>query len=264
MGSGIVSAIQSIDLAAAGKALIQRLIDGISSMAGAVKDAVGKVVGGFMNLIPHSPAKEGPFAGPGWNSIFTGGQALGQQFGDGLQDGLKTTLEMAKEMADKISNALNDGSDVSGALNGIDSDDLKKSMAVIEQEKKRLKLQKNALPDSDKEGRKALQNQIDQLQAQKDILGYQQDRVKNEKAYGEAAGDDPFVKAASGLAAAPVNFAKATGQQFLSDIGVGGNGVISKALTEGIQYIFQIGSVDEAMSIKDREESKKSLAITGR
>lgn len=66
------------------------------------------------------------------------------------------------------------------------------------------------------------------------------------------------------LGAVPTDFAKATGQQFLSDIGISGGGVVSKAVTEGINYVFQIGSVDEALSIKDREESKKALSVVGR
>ncbi|AKF14262.1 hypothetical protein SEA_LUCHADOR_27 [Mycobacterium phage Luchador] len=263
MGSNIVSAITSIDLASAGRALIEKFIGGIKSMAGAVKDAVGSVVGGVLNMIPHSPAKEGPLSGQGWVSIFTGGQALGDQFGAGLENGLQNTLEMAKDMADQIKQAMDAGTDQTGALAGIDTKDLKKSMDVIEQEKKRLKLEKNALPESDKEGRKALQNQIDQLQAQKDILSYQKDRLKNEEAYGDAAGDDPLVKAAADLMNAPVDFAKATGKQFLSDLGISGNGLVSKLLTEGTKYIFQIGSVDEAMSIKERQERTDAMTVTG-
>ncbi|SUA14438.1 hypothetical protein [Mycolicibacterium aichiense] len=122
----------------------------------------------------------------------------------------------------------------------------------------------NAVPKDDKAGREALRNQLDQLQAQKDLLSYQNDRIKNEQKFGDVADDDPLVKAASGLMKTPVDFAKATGKQFLSDLGISGNGVISKAITEGIQYIFQIGSVDEAMSIKDRTESKNALSIVGR
>ncbi|UJD21122.1 tape measure protein [Mycobacterium phage SororFago] len=263
MGSNIVSAITSIDLASAGRALIEKFIGGIKSMAGAVKDAVGSVVGGVLNMIPHSPAKEGPLSGSGWLSIFTGGQALGDQFGAGLENGLQSTLEMAKDMAEQIKQAMDAGTDQTGALAGIDTKDLKKSMDVIEQEKKRLKLEKNALPDSDKEGRKALQNQIDQLQAQKDILAYQKDRLKNEEAYGDEAGDDPLVKAAADLMNAPVDFAKATGKQFLSDLGISGNGLVSKLLTEGTKYIFQIGSVDEAMSIKERQERTDAMTVTG-
>uniref|UniRef100_A0AB39U232 Tape measure protein n=1 Tax=Mycolicibacterium phage Alyssa1 TaxID=3240801 RepID=A0AB39U232_9CAUD len=76
--------------------------------------------------------------------------------------------------------------------------------------------------------------------------------------------DNPLMQAGAGLANAPVDFAKATGKQFLSDLGISGNGVLSRALTEGIQYIFQISSVDEALSIKDRETSKNALSIVGR
>ncbi len=75
---------------------------------------------------------------------------------------------------------------------------------------------------------------------------------------------DPMLQAAAGLGNVPIDFAKATGKQFMSDLGISGNGIISKAITEGIQYIFQVGSVDEAMSIKDRETSKNALSIVGR
>lgn len=78
------------------------------------------------------------------------------------------------------------------------------------------------------------------------------------------AGSDPFVQAASGLMNAPVDFAKATGKQFLTDLGISGNGMISRAVTEGINYVFQIGSVDEALSIKDREDSKQAMSVVGR
>uniref|UniRef100_A0AB39U284 Tape measure protein n=1 Tax=Mycolicibacterium phage Suzzy TaxID=3240811 RepID=A0AB39U284_9CAUD len=76
--------------------------------------------------------------------------------------------------------------------------------------------------------------------------------------------DNPMLQAAAGLANAPVDFAKATGKQFLSDIGISGEGVLSRAVSEGINYVFQIGSVDEALSIKDRTESKQALSVVGR
>ena len=250
-------------LVSAGKAIIQGLINGIKSMVGAVKDAVGSVLGGIKNLIPHSPAKEGPFSGSGWTKVASGGAALATQFGDGFEQGFQSVLERAKALAGELKKAIDSGTD-QNMFKDIGADDLKLMLAALEQEKKRIKIQKDSIPKEDKAGRAALQSQIDQLQAQKDILAYQEDRVKNEKAYGDAAGDDPFVKAASGLMKMPVDFAKATGKQFLSDLGINGDGFISKAITEGISYVFQIGSVDEAMSIKDREENKRALAVTGR
>lgn len=249
-------------LVSAGKAIIQGLINGIKSMIGAVKDAVGSVMNAVKSLIPNSPAKEGPFSGQGWKDVHSGGAALAQQFGDGFESGFQGVLERAKSLATELKKSMDSGADGSLLLGDTTAADLRDLMDSIEQEKKRLKIIKNDA--TDKAEKQALQAQIDQLQAQKDILSYQRDRVKNEKDYTSTAEDDPFVKAASGLMNAPVDFAKATGKQFLTDLGISGDGMISKAITEGIQYIFQIGSVDEALSIKDREESKNAMSIVGR
>lgn len=49
----------------AGKNIIQGLVNGIKSMAGAVAGAVSDVVAGARRLLPFSPAKEGPLSGAG-------------------------------------------------------------------------------------------------------------------------------------------------------------------------------------------------------
>ena len=72
--------------------------------------------------------------------------------------------------------------------------------------------------------------------------------------------DNPMAKAAGDLMNVPVDFAKATAGQFMSDIGISGNGFISKAITQGISYIFNVGTVDEAMSAKDRTEKTDAMA----
>ena len=58
-------------LVESGKAIIQGLVDGISNMVGAVTDAVGNVMSAARNLLPFSPAKEGPFSGRGW-TLYSG------------------------------------------------------------------------------------------------------------------------------------------------------------------------------------------------
>lgn len=58
-------------LVGAGKAIIRGLVSGIRSMVGAVKDAVGGVLSAARNLLPFSPAKEGPFSGRGW-TLYSG------------------------------------------------------------------------------------------------------------------------------------------------------------------------------------------------
>jgi len=66
-----------------GKAIIQGLINGIKNMAGSVKNAVSSVLSGARNLLPFSPAKEGPFSGKGW-TLYSG-----QSIMTGLADGIK-------------------------------------------------------------------------------------------------------------------------------------------------------------------------------
>src|ERR1044072_2283213 len=67
-----------------GKKIIQGLINGIKSMAGSVKNAVGNVLSGARNLLPFSPAKEGPFSGKGWTE--NSGASLMQGLATGIKD----------------------------------------------------------------------------------------------------------------------------------------------------------------------------------
>lgn len=60
----------------AGKRLIQGLIDGVKSMAGAAANAAKNVVSGIKNFLPFSPAKEGPFSGKG-NPYYSGQAIVG-------------------------------------------------------------------------------------------------------------------------------------------------------------------------------------------
>ena len=54
-----------------GRKIVQGLADGISSMASAAKNAIKGVMSSVRNLLPFSPAKEGPFSGKGW-SLYSG------------------------------------------------------------------------------------------------------------------------------------------------------------------------------------------------
>lgn len=254
MGGRIISAITSIDLASAGRALMSGLLGGIKAGAQEVYDFVSGIAGKIADLKGPLPYDR--------KVLIPNGEALMEGLQTGMEGGLQSVLATAKDVAAQIQQAMTEGTDMSGMSLG--TEELKQMLSALEEEKKRLKVEKNAIPKEDKAGREALQNQIDQLQAQKDLLSYQQDRIKNEEQYGAIAADDPLVDAAAGLMKAPVDFAKATAGQFMQDIGISGDGLISRAVTEGIQYIFQVGSVDEALSVKDREESKKALSVTGR
>lgn len=72
----------------AGKAIIQGLINGIKNMTGPVKDAVKGVLKSARNLLPFSPAKEGPFSGRGWTT-YSGASMM-----EGLAEGIESARRM--------------------------------------------------------------------------------------------------------------------------------------------------------------------------
>lgn len=88
-----------------GASLIKGFIGGIKSMAGSVAKAVGGVLSKARNLLPFSPAKEGPFSGKGW-TLYSG-RSLIENFATGVaqrQDALrKQMLATAQTASDALS-----------------------------------------------------------------------------------------------------------------------------------------------------------------
>lgn len=68
-----------------GAKIIGGLIDGIKSKIGNVKDAVSSVLSGARNLLPFSPAREGPFSGSGW-TLYSG-QSISHALAEGILGG---------------------------------------------------------------------------------------------------------------------------------------------------------------------------------
>lgn len=68
----------------AGTSIIQGLIDGIKSMIGKVTGAIGGVLSAARNLLPFSPAKEGPFSGKGW-TLYSG-RSISEALAQGIKD----------------------------------------------------------------------------------------------------------------------------------------------------------------------------------
>jgi phage-related protein len=68
----------------AGTSIIQGLIDGIKSMIGKVTGAIGNVLSAARNLLPFSPAKEGPFSGKGW-TLYSG-RSISEALAQGIRE----------------------------------------------------------------------------------------------------------------------------------------------------------------------------------
>lgn len=83
-----------------GKALLRGLINGIKNMAGAVKDAVKGVMDKARNLLPFSPAKEGPFSGSGWT--LHSGRAISAALAKGIRDSEAEAVRAAAGLAGAV------------------------------------------------------------------------------------------------------------------------------------------------------------------
>jgi phage-related protein len=97
----------------AGRSIISGLVSGIQNMIGAVTGAVSSVVSAARNLLPFSPAKEGPFSGRGW-TLYSG-EALVKGLAQGIaaeEDNLLRTISGVVATA-------NDAMSLEGSMTGI-------------------------------------------------------------------------------------------------------------------------------------------------
>lgn len=95
----------------AGGKIISGLINGIKSKIGDVKGAVGDVLGAARNLLPFSPAREGPFSGSGW-TLYSG-QSISGALADGILSGQGRVRAATRQLATTAQAAL--GGDQFGA-----------------------------------------------------------------------------------------------------------------------------------------------------
>lgn len=248
----------------AGKAAMKGLLQGIRDGAQKVYDFVSGIAKKIADLKGPLPYDR--------QVLVPNGEALMSGLGKGMENGFQPVLDQAKGMAQQIADAFASGADPTQVLAGWDKKEIARTEKTLGFDIKNMEREIRAMNaqaslTDDKGLKDSIKARVEEKRAILDSLKAQKDMLDLTEEYADvsssASGGDPFVKAASGLMKAPVDFAKSTGKQFMSDLGISGDGFISKAITEGISYVFQIGSVDEALSIKDRETSKNTMAITG-
>lgn len=84
----------------AGKNIIQGLTNGIKNAIGGAVDAVKGGIQKIRNLLPFSPAKEGPLSGKGY-TLYSG-QALMRDFGVGMADAAPDAIRAMSEVAEEV------------------------------------------------------------------------------------------------------------------------------------------------------------------
>ncbi|AHY27088.1 tape measure protein [Mycobacterium phage Phantastic] len=294
-------------LVSSGKALVQGFINGIKSMVGAVADAARSVVQAARDFFPFSPAKKGPFSGSGWvdasgqsvGEAFADGlagtqgkivetaraimQAAKDVFGDAaniafnfnfgqmasqMQSVATSAGDLQRSMSRTVSQSTGSGKLDAETRAMLDQISIRKD--ELELERQRLQAEKNALDSKDKAGRQALQQRIDELSIQKDQLELQREQLSYQGKYSESVGEtaNQYDEMFNKMLKMPYDFATANATQFLSDIGISGDGALSQALKEGLkfgeQFIFNVGSMDEAIQGQQTIQNKKSLQFDRR
>jgi hypothetical protein len=105
----IIDVVTSIpaEMITAGKAIVNGLIDGITSMFGPLGNVAKTMMQHIKDFIPNSPAKKGPFSGRGWTTY--SGAAIAQGLADGIDSNASAPVGSTENMMGKMSQATGKG-----------------------------------------------------------------------------------------------------------------------------------------------------------
>lgn len=266
-----VAAAQSLAAAVAAAAAVKLDINSPSKVFEDIGDNVGKgfvigVEGQTNNMVGSikqilEAVKEVFGSANGLNLNFNLGSA--QQSMAGLAS---STKDFTSNLTDSINptKAFN-------TENKAQIEDLKQQLALLEIQRKDLKVQKDAAVS--KEDKKAIQAQIDQLQSQKDLLALEKDKLSYAKQYGQESWNaaDALKQAGQQSLDAAFAFGKSNIDQLQSDLGIGGGAITGAAnalwdwgTNAASQFIFNVSNVDEAIAVKNNQVSKQAMQFTGR
>ena len=289
--------------AEAGRALVQGLINGISGMIGAAVAKAGELAAGVANAVKgalgiNSPSTVMHGFGENTGQGFINGldsqknkivdlatqlmQAIKDVFGSaegltlnfnlgGAQTAMQGIATSAQDFSTSMNTAVPALSQSAGKVDAatrqqLDQLDIQKAQLALQVQQ--LQAQKSLA--GDKGQKSALQQQIDQLQMMRQALTYQREQLEYQSKYSESvagttANYDDMTKS---IASMPLDFAKSTVGQLTSDLGIGGQGALSQLVAQGMgfaeQFVFNVGSMDEALGGQQRIQNKKSLTYAGR
>ena len=268
LGSEIIGKLSSIDLSSVGANIVQGLINGIRSMIPSANSVVAGLAGGLVTAAKgalgiHSPSKV-------FEQI---GVFLGMGLDKGMDKGFVPVLSKAQALAKQIADAVAKGTDAKSVIGGMDSSDVAGAQKALAAESDRVAAQLKALNYQQKmAGNDALKGEVDKLTKLKEQIDAQKEMVSLAGDYNSeissGSDEDPLVKAASRMMKTPLDFGQAVGKQFLTDIGISGDGFIPNMLEQmlelGSGVTFNVGSVDEALSAQSVLQNKKALQFIQR
>jgi hypothetical protein len=158
------------------------------------------------------------------------------------------------------------GTGVSAADSQASRDELSRQLDLLEMERKELELQKGQVGAN----QAAIKARLEEIRQQKLQLGLQKDQLEYASKYGEQTEEsggkiDQFYRdMGEKIFKMPTDFARSVGSQFMSDLGISGQGAIPQLLEQGSQFIFQVANMDTALSAQQTLQRRQGQARVGR
>lgn len=229
------------------------VVSTVKALMQAVKDVFGDASGLALNF------NFGGFGG-GYGG---GGSTLGGSLG-GLQSSMSGLAGTAQQFQDSMLGAVAPTQQLD-ASSKEQVKELTRQLALLEQRRKELELARFGDKDNP-----AIKSELEMIRQQKLALGLEKDKLTYAQKYSGTVSETTdnymdYVKTAANM---PVDFAMTAGQQAMTDLGMSGNGAIPALMQYGLQaanqFVFNVSSVDEALTAKDREESRQGMTYVGR
>jgi hypothetical protein len=146
--------------------------------------------------------------------------------------------------------------------------DIKRQKAEIDLRLAELTAQKNATQD--KAAKSALQAEMDQLRIQKERLDLMKEEsgLQEERKTAIQKLSDTIATNIVDMIKMPGEFAKATANAAMQDVGISGNGALPTianwALDAGTNFIFNVNNMDDALQGQQAQQRKAAAGITSR
>jgi hypothetical protein len=190
-------------------------------------------------------------------------------FGGGMPSGLSTQMASVASSAQTFQTSMDSAAT---SLAPIASGDIKDQIDALTQQLLDLEIQRKTLMQQKYSGADngALKAQLDQIAAQKNALGLQKDQLNYQLKYGGAVNQTTqgYQDQIKSLQKMPLDFAMATGNQFLSDLGWSGQGAIPSLMQQGVdfgsQFVFNVANMDDALSGQKVLQNRQMQATIGR
>lgn len=261
----------------AGQALGQGMAAGIAAGKGAAVAAAHDLAAAVEDAAKTKLGVKSP------SRVFADiGNFTAQGFQQGLEGGFQGVIERATSLAGQVSDAVK-----TGVIPPKLKENLRAELKEIGLEYDTLKAQRDQLAPGDKAGRKAITDQMRQLQALRNQLKLGEDQIpggKNPKQNMDI--NQVFGQQLQKLPGIGTGFAMANINQFEQDLGISGKGAIPTIANIGVQWAsstlsnmiggafgnqknggdthIHVNSLDEAMAVKQAEQNRKAMQYAGR